>query len=140
MNKKILRNKSGEKFSAGIFVILLSISISLFAFITEESKITGFATLETNQESNISELAHNSLKIIPLDLIKFKEVNSLSTLSSGYYYIDEKGIVYWADDESRPAIAQLNFVEEAQKNRHIYIDDSGRIGYILSEVSISEQQ
>ena len=122
MNNKLQKNKSGEKFSVGLFIILLTTSISLFAFITEENKVTGYATLENTQEE---------AQIIPQNLIGFNNVNSLSTLSAGNYYIDSKGIVYWVDDESSPAIAKIQFIDESQKNRYIYIDDNGRVGYVL---------
>ncbi len=131
MIKKLIQNKSGEKFNFGLFVILLSISVSLFAFISEENKVTGFVVAEENQ------------KIVQIQqpiLLDFKDVNSLSTLSAGNYYIDENGIVYWIDDEAKPAIAKVTFVEESQKNRNIYIDDDGRIGYVLNPISITENE
>ena len=123
---KMIENKKGERFSFGLFIVSLSIIVTLFAFVTEENKITGFATLENNQEGII--LQNN--------LLEFNDVNSLSTLSAGNYYIDYEGIVYWLDDESKPAIAHVKFVDEGQKNRAIYIDNQGRIGYLLESISI----
>ena len=108
--------------------MILSISISLFAFITEENKITGLVVAEDSKEIQISQ---------PI-LIEFNDVNSLSTLSAGNYYIDENGIVYWIDDETKPAIAKVSYVNESQKNRHIYIDNEGRVGYVLESISINE--
>ncbi len=125
MIKKLIKSKSGEKFSVGIFIVFLTIVISMFAFITEENKITGFAISDANQEET---------QIVQPILLEFKDVNSLATLSAGNYYIDENGIVYWIDDEAKPAIAKVNFVDESQKNRHIYIDDQGRIGYVLKSI------
>jgi len=131
MNKKLARNKSGEKFGFGLLIVLLSISVSLFAFISEENKVTGFVVAEENQ------------KIVQIQqpiLLEFNDVNSLSTLSAGNYYIDENGVVYWIDDESKPAIAKVTFFEESQKNRRIYIDDEGRIGYVLESISLIENE
>ena len=58
----------------------------------------------------------------------------MSTLAPGNYFIDDDGIVYWIDDESRPAIAIVKYHDEIQENRHIYIDDEGRIGYVLESI------
>ena len=119
--KKIIRSKKGERFEIGLLLVAASISISLFSFFTEDSNITGFAVAEQNQEIQASQ---------PY-LLEFNDVSSLSTLSAGNYYIDGDGIVYWVDDESSPAIAKVNYLDESQKNRYIYIDREGRIGYIL---------
>ncbi|MBI2656134.1 hypothetical protein HYX03_00155 [Candidatus Woesearchaeota archaeon] len=122
-HKKIIKNKSGESFGVALAAIFLSISIFSIAFISEGSKITGFAVKE-NVDVNVQPI-----------LVMFKDVNSLSTLAAGNYYIDSDGIVYWMDDESKPAIAKVNFVDESQKNRQIYIDDNGRVGYVLNPIS-----
>ena len=122
---KITKNKSGERFSFGLFIVSLSITMTLFAFVSEENKITGLVTLENNQENKES---------IPLALIEFNDVSSLSTLAAGNYYVDSDGIIYWTDDNSKPAIAKVKFVDEIQKNRAIYIDDQGRIGYVLTQI------
>jgi len=126
MNKKLEKNKSGENFGFGLAFIVLSMAISILAFISEGSKITGFATL--SQEDAFVKSA---------DLRDFEDVDSLGRLAQGNYYIDNNGIVYWIDDESMPAVGQLNIVEDSQKNRHIYIDSNGRIVYVLSSIPIS---
>ena len=113
-------NKSGREFGLGLAIIFLAISLSLFAFITEDNKITGFATLE-NQDYIIN----------PPKLLEFKYINSIGTLAPGNYYIDGDGIVYWTDDESRPAIAKVNSLDESQKSKDVYIDNEGRVGYTL---------
>ncbi len=123
MTKKLLNNKSGESFGFALAAILMSISIFSIAFISEGNKITGFAAKE-NVDVNVQPI-----------LIMFKDVNSLSTLAAGNYYIDSDGIVYWMGDESKPAIAKVNFVDESQKDRQIYIDDNGRVGYVLNSIS-----
>lgn len=120
MNKAI-KNKSGEKFGFGIFIVFLTMSISLFAFITEENKITGLATYSA--EGNVNAMQSN--------LLEFNDVHSLSTLAAGNYYIDENGIVYWLDDESRPAVAKINHINEIQENKIIYIDADGNVGFVL---------
>ena len=125
-NKKLIKNKSRNRFSAAVFIILLSMLISLFAFVSEDNKTTGFVTIDNNQEI---------VRVTPPTLIEFKNINSI-TLSAGNYYVDENGFVYWTDDESRPAIAKVKFVDDSQKERYIYIDDEGSIGYMLNPVSI----
>ena len=115
----MIKNKKAEHFQAALIVILLSVAVSLVAFLSAENKVTGFATA-------------NSYDVVVSDLREFNNVNELSSLSKGTYYIDANGIVYWLDDESRPAIAKIKFVRDESKNRQIYIDNDGNIGYILS--------
>ena len=126
MNKKPETNKSGEKFGFGLALIVLSMAVSMLVFISEGSKITGFATL-----------SQEDIFVKSADLRDFEDVDSLGRLAQGNYYIDNNGIVYWIDDESMPAVGQLNIVEDSQKNRHIYIDSNGRIVYVLSSIPIS---
>ena len=127
-NKKLLKNKLGESFEFAIILITISIALSLIAFISEENKITGLVT---------SEAAPQNLVNTP-DLMDIKDINSLGSLAAGNYYVDENGIVYWIDDESRLAIAQLNNFDENLKNREIYIDKYGRIGYVLNVILSNE--
>jgi len=128
-----MNNKKGEKFRFGLFVVIISIIISLFAFVSENSRTTGFAVLEGNENN-----AQDNIGFMPENLIEFDEVNSLSTLAPGNYFIDDDGIVYWIDDDSKPAIAIVKSHDETYENRHIYIDDEGTIGYVLSSVLINE--
>ena len=124
MNKKLVKNKIGEEFGFGMFIVFLSMAISLFAFISEENQITGLVTFE----------AAPQIVVKASDLIDIKDINSLGSLATGNYYVDENGVVYWIDDESRPAVAQLNNFDENLKNKEIYIDKYGRIGYVLNPV------
>src|SRR3989338_4054828 len=117
---KLIKSKQGEKFEFGIFAIFLAIAISSFAFISEDNKITGFAVLD-----------NPDYMINPVKLTEFKDINSLGSLAPGNYYVDENGIVYLMDDNSRIAMTKVNLLDESQKNRKIYIDIEGRIGYIL---------
>ena len=119
MIKKLTKNRHGEHFKTALIAIFLSIAVSLIAFLSEGSKITGFAASDSNYA------------VINPSLIEFKDVNSLGSLAPGNYYIDDKGVVYWIDDESRPPIAKVYYVTEAQKNRQIYIDNSGNVGYTI---------
>lgn len=125
----MIKNKSRDKFGAGLLIVLLAVSVSLFSFITEENKITGLAALESAQKNSQQTFG----------LRDFKDINSLASMAAGNYYIDENGIVYWMDDESMPAIGQLNNFDEILKNRSIYIDSEGRIGYPLSGISPNEE-
>ena len=119
--------KSGN-FGFGIFIIFLAMAVSLVSFITEENKITGFAAMDTEPV----------IVVISNEVVEFSDFKSLQTLSTGNYYVDNEGIVYWSDDESMPAVAKVKFIDESQKNRRIYIDDEGNIGYMLNSVLINE--
>ena len=129
MNKKPETNKSGEKFGFGLALIVLSMAVSMLVFISEGSKITGVATL-----------SQEDIFVKSADLRDFEDVDSLGRLAQGNYYIDNNGIVYWIDDESMPAIAKVKSIDEIQKNRIIYIDAQGRIGYVLNSVLINENE
>lgn len=100
-------------FKYALIVVFLSIAVSLLAFITSDNNITGFVV------SN------------PQDLREYENIDSLQSLGSGTYYIDGFGTVYWIDDKSMPAVAKVKFIDETQKNRKIYIDNDGDIGYLL---------
>ena len=118
-------NKKGEGFGVGLVVIILSIALASIAFISEDhSEITGFAISDDLNDYTDYNSAQTSL-------IELEDFNSLRSLAAGNYYIDEESIVYWIDDESKPAIAKVNFINEDIKNRQIYIDDEGNIGYVI---------
>lgn len=134
MIKKLIQNKKSENFRNSIFVVILSIIIFILAFVTENNKITGFVVSEDSTDITTT----NDEIIIPDNLMEFYDINSLATLAAGNYYIDADGIVYWLDDDAKPAIALVIFADESQKNRHIYIDAEGRIGYLLNPVSITK--
>ena len=120
-------NKKSENFGIGLIMTVAAISISLFSFMTEEKSITGFAAASVDYPN-----------IETSNLIIFNDVHSLSVLSAGNYYIDGNGIVYWTDDEITPPVASIKNVDELQKNKYIYIDAEGNIGYILESISINE--
>ena len=112
-------DKRAEHFNSALLAIVLSIFVSSLAFLSEDRSLTGFAAYE-EQDSAIEP-----------NLIVFDNVNSLSTLSPGNYYVDGNGIVYWADDDSMPAIARVNSIAESQENRKIHIDNEGNVGYLI---------
>ena len=122
---QMAENKKGEGFGVGLVVIILSIALASIAFISEDnSEITGFAISDDLDDYTDYNSAQTSL-------IELEDFNSLRSLAAGNYYIDEESIVYWIDDESKPAIAKVNFINEDIKNRQIYIDDEGNIGYVI---------
>ena len=121
MTKKLSKNKYGQHFNLALIVIFLSITISLIAFVSEDNKITGFVT-STDSSFVDAQPSYN----------EYKDVDSLKSLASGNYYIDANGYVYWLDDGSRPVIGKVSFVDQIQKNRQIYIDNNGNIGYLIS--------
>ena len=127
-NKKLIKNKKAEKFNSGIFVIFLAISISLIAFISEDNKITGFVTLSNIETTNTNQ---------PY-IKEYEDVKSLSSLAAGDYYIDDEGIVYYIDDELKLPMGKVKFIDDVQKDKHIYIDRNGNIGYVLTPISINE--
>lgn len=116
------KSESRDHFNFALALILISITVSIIAFVSEDKKITGFATASADSEETI----------ITQVLREFNDVDELSSLAQGNYYVNDAGFVYWLEDESSPAIAKINFVRDEQKNRHIYIDSSGNIGYVLS--------
>lgn len=125
-NKKL--SKSGEKFGFGVFIILLATSLSLFAFITKDKDLVGLAASNLEKYQEVKNIKmHDELK-------EFKDAKSLETLAPGSYYIGSEGIVYWADDESMPPVGKIKALDESQKQKMVYIDDNGRIGYVLNAV------
>lgn len=113
-------DKRAEHFNSALLVIVVSIVVASLAFLTEERSPTGFVAYE-----------EQNLVIEKPNFIVFDNVNSLRTLGPGNYYIDGDGIVYWADDESMPAVARVSSISESQKNRKIHIDNEGNVGYLL---------
>ena len=113
------KNKRGEHFQFALIAILLSVFISVIAFMTESNKITGFA------------ISGSSNDVAKPELRDMHNMDDLRSLSKGNYYIDSEGVVYWLDDESKPAIAKVDYIRDEQKNRQIYIDDEGNIGYVI---------
>ena len=113
MNGDIIKNKTGESINYGLILVLVSIAAFAIVFISENFKTTGFATIETQTNE--------------LSLREYNDVGSLRSLAPGNYYIDQDGIVYWLDDNSKPPIAKVNFVLDSQKNAHIYINNEGNI-------------
>lgn len=115
-----MNNKKGEHFNSALIVILLSIAVSLLAFMGENksNKVTGYAISDSYTQDQS-------------DLLQFKSVSSLGTLTSGRYYIDGESIVYWMDDNSRPAIGKITYLSDSQRNREVYVDKDGNVGYII---------
>ena len=113
----LLKNKIGESFGAGLFVIFLSIAVISIGFMSSDNNITGYAAFDAGK----SNANHN--------IIELKDIEGVRTLAAGTYYIDNGGIVYWIDDDSKPAVAKINLIYESQKNRIIYVDNEGYIGY-----------
>ena len=113
------QNKFNDKFNFGITLVVLSIAITMLAFISEENKITGYAATELSSD---------------IDLPVFQDINALSTLSPGKYYINDNGIVNMISDESSFPVAKFIQFDENKKNVPIYIDREGRVGYILEIV------
>ena len=107
-----------DHFQYALAAIIMAIAISMIAFKTADNNITAFAV------SNVDTVTHQNL-------MAFNDVNSMQSLAVGNYYVDADGVVYWIDDESRPAIARIANLEDSQKNRQIYIDGNGNVGYVL---------
>lgn len=110
-----------EHFKIALIVIFSSISLFSLAFVSEKEAIVGFAAgIEPSNTANQHILR------------EFNDIDSLGSLAKGTYYIDGDGIVYWAEDKPKPAIAYVKNIDESQKNRHVYIDNYGNVGYAIS--------
>ena len=118
MVENLFQNKKGEHLQYALAIIFLSITIFLLGFMTESNNITGFAV---NEPSNA----------VVQNLREFKDVNSLGSLGVGNYFITSNGVVLWIDDSANPPVAKVKYVYESQKNKKIYIDAQGNIGYVL---------
>ena len=121
-----MSEKSHSKGESGHFklasiVVSLAIIIPSIAFISENKDIAGLASSALQYSSSDEP-----------SLQEFDTVRSLGTLAAGNYYIDDSGIVYWTDDSSSPPIARVRSIQEREKNRRIYVDDLGNVGYALS--------
>ena len=115
-------HKQKDHFNTALVVIFLAIFISLIGFMSANNSTTGFV-VNTNY-NNADVATQTNVKI-------FDNVESLETLSPGNYYIDGQGYVYWMDDDSTPAVAKVNYIRDEQKNRRIYIDNQGNVGYLI---------
>ena len=107
-----------DHFQYAIIAVIMAIAISMIAFKTADNNITAFAVKNTDA-------------IEYQDLMVFEDINSMQSLAVGNYYVDRNGIVYWIDDSSMPEIARVVNLKDSQKNRQIYIDGNGNIGYVL---------
>ncbi|MBI1935036.1 hypothetical protein HYS31_01215 [Candidatus Woesearchaeota archaeon] len=114
-------NRKMGHFQYALVAVSLAIIVSLVAFMSEEGKITGFAVSDSD-----------SFDIMESSLVEYNTLNELGSLGPGNYYVSSEGIVYWLDDNSMPAVGKVNQITEAQKNKRIYIDSEGNIGYILN--------
>ena len=112
-------NKRAEHFNSALIVIIISIAVVSTAFLSENRNLTGLVVY------------NEQLVIEKPNLIVFDNVNSLRTLAPGDYYIDGDGIVYWVEDDSKPAIAKVSSLAKSQKNRKVHIDNEGNIGYLF---------
>ena len=115
----IFKKKNGEHFRFAMFLVFVSIAVSIFAFLSEDSGVTGQVTATTlNQAAS-------------LYLIEFEDLSELGTLAPGKYYIDGNGIVYWTEGNEMAKIAKINYLDSSQKGRHVYIDFEGNVGYLI---------
>ena len=121
MKKAQKINRKGESFKFGLLVIGASILLSLLALTSRQNSITGYAGYGANlQYQQVSQYSN---------LRQFDSFDSIKSLAAGNYFIDGNGIIYWMDDETKPAIVRVNLLRDLQKNRYIYIDNEGKIGY-----------
>ncbi|HLC61071.1 MAG TPA: hypothetical protein VJJ52_06610 [Candidatus Nanoarchaeia archaeon] len=114
--------KQKDHFKSALVVVALAIFISLIGLMSGQNNLTGFAT----------STSYNSDAATQTDVKEYNDVKSLEVLAPGNYYIDANGFIYWMDDDSTPAVAKVKSLTDDQKNRKIYIDDNGNVGYILN--------
>ena len=116
------KRKDKDHFKSALVAVSLAIFISLIGFMSEQNNITGFVT----------GTPYNSNAATQINVKEYNDVKSLETLSPGNYYIDGNGFVYWMDDDSTPAVAKVKTLTDDQRNRKIYIDDQGNVGYLIN--------
>lgn len=115
------KHKDKDHFKSALVAVSLVIFISLIGLMSGQNNITGFAT----------STSYNSDAATQTNVKEYNNVKSLEVLAPGNYYIDANGFVYWMDDEVTPAVAKVTYVRDEQKNRKIYIDDQGNVGYLI---------
>ena len=116
------KHKDKDHFKSALVVVALAIFISLIGLMSGQNNLTGFATSTT----------YNSNAATQTDVKEYNDVKSLEVLAPGNYYIDANGFVYWMDDDATPAVAKVKSLSDDQKNRKIYIDDRGNVGYLIN--------
>lgn len=112
-----------DKFTYGIFLIVSFILLSTLAFLNEDKNITGYVI--AGESAN-----HESASA----LSEFNSLNSLAQLSPGLYYVYADGYVYSVDDYARLLVGKINRLDDPQKDKLVYIDRNGNIGYVLDFV------
>lgn len=117
------KHKDKDHFKSALVAVAIVIFISLIGLMSGQNNITGFAT----------GTSYNSNAATQTDVKEYENVESLGVLAPGNYYIDANGIVYWMDDEVTPAVAKVKSLTDDQKNRKIYIDDWGNVGYLINQ-------
>ena len=115
------KHKDKDHFKSALVAVALVTFISLIGLMSGQNNLTGFVTstpysADAATQTNVRE---------------YQNVNSLQVLAPGNYYIDSNGFVYWMDDDSSPAVAKVTNLRDEQKNRKIYIDDQGNVGYLI---------
>ena len=115
-------HKQKDHFNTALVVTFLAIFVSLIGFMSANNSTTGFVV--STHYNNTDAATQTNVKV-------FDNVKSLETLSPGNYYIDGQGYVYWMDDDSTPAVAKVTYIRDEQKNRRIYIDNNGNVGYLI---------
>ena len=116
------KHKDKDHFKSALVAVALVIFISLIGLMSEQNNITGFAT----------STHYNADAAIQINVKEYNDVKSLEVLAPGNYYIDANGFVYWMDDDVTPAVAKVKYLSDDQKNRKIYIDDRGNVGYLIN--------
>lgn len=114
-------HKDKDHFKSALVAVALVIFISLIGLMSGQNNLTGFAT----------STSYNAGAATQTNVREYNDVKSLEVLAPGNYYIDANGFVYWMDDEVTPAVAKVRSLTDDQKNRKIYIDDRGNVGYLI---------
>ena len=115
----LIQNRKGGHFASAMAASALFMFVFFVAFVTEDRGITGFAVNEQDSGS-----------VVVQNLMEFDDASSLGSLGAGNYYITADGVVYWTDQGMIP-VARIKNLHESQKNRKIYIDSFGNLGYLI---------
>ena len=116
------KHREKDHFKSALVAVALVTFISLIGLMSGQNNLTGFAT----------STSYNADAATQINVKEYNNVKSLGVLNPGNYYIDANGFVYWMDDDSTPAVAKVKTLTDDQRNRKIYIDDQGNVGYIIN--------
>ena len=119
--------KRNNSFEIGILFIVSAISITMLGFLSEEKNLAGHAA--ANENTGYAVFNDNPL---------FHNLDSLSELSPGNYIVYDNNLVYSVEDDARLLVGKISHIQDFQKNKYIYVDRDGNVGYVLDLIENGE--